>query len=64
MCYACKRCNKCGKFTKGNAMYIEPPKPQCLDCGGELDLETGKCTKCGKQVIHPIAKTGFPTHDR
>ena len=54
MCYACKRCNRCGKFDKDNVLYVEPARPRCFDCGGELDIVSGKCTSCGKQVIAPL----------
>ncbi len=54
MCYPCTNCNRCGKLNKDSVLYIAPPVPLCLDCGGELDPETGKCTQCGKQVMTPV----------
>ncbi|MBR2522393.1 MAG: hypothetical protein IKE61_04650 [Coriobacteriales bacterium] len=48
LCYPCTSCGKCGKFKKDSPLYTPTPTLPCMKCGGDVDLETGKCTKCGE----------------
>ena len=38
-----------------------PPRPSryCSRCGGEVDADTAKCTKCGKQYLNKLTKIGI-----
>lgn len=57
MCYPCTMCNGCGKLNPGSPLYMPPVSITCLDCGGEVDIASGKCVECGAQVMAPLEQS-------
>jgi DNA-directed RNA polymerase subunit RPC12/RpoP len=52
-CFPCRgpACNACGKYDRINAAVARDNDLRCSDCGGRVDLDTGRCRNCGKIVI-------------
>ncbi|MGI6034072.1 MAG: hypothetical protein ACOX69_11690 [Coriobacteriales bacterium] len=63
MCLLCVKCNACGRFTPGSPTYIAPPKIMCLECGGEVDEETGICLRCGAIALKAPGVGGVGVSD-
>lgn len=52
-----------GKYQKSNASELiinkaNPKQKYCKHCGGAIDNETKKCSKCGKQYFRPQIRWG------
>lgn len=56
MCYPCTFCGRCGKFDPSSPLYTPPPVIPCMECGGEVDLVTGMCGKCGAIAFAPTGE--------
>ena len=54
-CFPCKgpACHACGKFDRINKAAARDNDNRCSGCGGQVDLESGRCMSCGLLSIAP-----------